>query len=106
MVAELFKKHMVQTKQFMDVEEVRANVRKEDRIIDALEPVMNQHRLIVDRKMSSNGTLNLTLMKLLKNVSSTCSSIRCLVCVEKKVPLNMTIDLIHYLKVFNTLLMP
>ena len=51
MVAELFKKHMVQTKQFMDVEEVRANVRKEDRIIDALEPVMNQHRLIVDRKV-------------------------------------------------------
>ena len=27
----------------------RSNVRKEDRIIDALEPVMNQHRLIVDR---------------------------------------------------------
>jgi len=51
MVAELFKKHMTQTKQHMDVEEVRANVRKEDRIIDALEPVMNQHRLIVDRKV-------------------------------------------------------
>ena len=33
----------------MDVEEVRANVRKEDRIIDTLEPVMNQHRLIVDK---------------------------------------------------------
>jgi hypothetical protein len=26
-------------------------VRKEDRIIDALEPVMNQHRLIVDRSV-------------------------------------------------------
>ncbi len=51
MVSELFKKHMIQTKQHMDVEEVRANVRKEDRIIDALEPVMNQHRLIVDRKV-------------------------------------------------------
>ena len=51
MVSELFKKHMTQTKQHMDVEEVRANVRKEDRIIDALEPVMNQHRLIVDRKV-------------------------------------------------------
>ena len=51
MVAELFKKHMTQTKQHMDVEEVRANVRKEDRIIDALEPVMNQHRLIIDRKV-------------------------------------------------------
>ena len=31
------------------MEEVRANVRKEDRIIDALEPVLNQHRLVVDR---------------------------------------------------------
>jgi len=49
LVAELFKKHLQQTKQAIDVEEVRANVRKEDRIIDALEPVMNQHRLIVDR---------------------------------------------------------
>ena len=48
-VAELFKKHIQQTKQSIAVEEVRANVRKEDRIIDALEPVMNQHRLIVDR---------------------------------------------------------
>jgi hypothetical protein len=50
-VAELFKKHLQQTKQAIDVEEVRANVRKEDRIIDALEPVMNQHRLVVDRKV-------------------------------------------------------
>jgi hypothetical protein len=48
-VAELFKKHLQQTKQAIDVEEVRANVRKEDRIIDSLEPVMNQHRLIIDR---------------------------------------------------------
>jgi len=50
-VAELFKKHLQQTKQAIDVEEVRANVRKEDRIIDTLEPVMNQHRLIVDRSV-------------------------------------------------------
>jgi hypothetical protein len=50
-VAELFKKHLQQTKQAIDVEEVRANVRKEDRIIDALEPVMNQHRLIIDRSV-------------------------------------------------------
>ena len=48
-VSELFRKHLVQTKQNIDIEEVRANVRKEDRIIDALEPVLNQHRLIVDR---------------------------------------------------------
>jgi hypothetical protein len=50
-VAELFKKHLQQTKQAIDVEEVRANVRKEDRIIDALEPVMNQHRLIIDKSV-------------------------------------------------------
>ena len=48
-VAELFRKHLQQTKQAIDVEEVRATVRKEERIIDALEPIMNQHRLIVDR---------------------------------------------------------
>ncbi len=48
-VCELFRKHLQQTKQAIDVEEVRANVRKEDRIIDSLEPVFNQHRLIVDR---------------------------------------------------------
>ena len=39
------------TGQHIDVEEVRANVRKEDRIIDSLEPVMNQHRLIVDKQV-------------------------------------------------------
>ena len=50
-VAELIKKHCTQTKYFVDIEEVRANVRKEDRIIDSLEPVMNQHRLVVDRKV-------------------------------------------------------
>jgi hypothetical protein len=50
-VAELFKKHLQQIKYGMDIEEVRANVRKEDRIIDTLEPVMNQHRLIVDKSV-------------------------------------------------------
>jgi len=50
-VAELFKKHLVQTKQGIDVEEVRATVRKEQRIIDTLEPVLNQHRLVVDRSV-------------------------------------------------------
>ena len=48
-VAELFKKHLQQTKQAINVEETRANVRKEDRIIDTLEPVLNQHRLVVDK---------------------------------------------------------
>jgi len=50
-VAELFKKHLQQTKQNIGVEEVRATVRKEERIIDALEPIMNQHRLVVDRSV-------------------------------------------------------
>tara|TARA_A100001035_G_scaffold130911_1_gene102914 strand:- start:51 stop:587 length:537 start_codon:yes stop_codon:yes gene_type:complete len=50
-VSELFKKHIQQTKQYIDIEEIRANVRKEDRIIDALEPVLNQHRLVVDRSV-------------------------------------------------------
>jgi len=50
-VSELFKKHLLQTKQNIHIEEVRANVRKEDRIIDSLEPVLNQHRLVVDRSV-------------------------------------------------------
>ena len=50
-VGELFKKHLQMTGQHIDIEEVRANVRKEDRIIDSLEPILNQHRLIVDKKV-------------------------------------------------------
>ena len=50
-VGELFRKHLQQTKQAIDIEEVRANVRKEDRIIDSLEPVLNQHRLVVNRSV-------------------------------------------------------
>ena len=50
-VCELFKKHLQQTGLAIDVEEVRANVRKEDRIIDSLEPILNQHRLVVDRSV-------------------------------------------------------
>jgi len=50
-VAELFKKHLLQTKQGIDVEEIRATVRKEQRIIDTMEPVLNQHRLVVDRSV-------------------------------------------------------
>ena len=50
-VGELFKKHLQQTKQAIDIEEVRANVRKEDRIIDTLEPILNQHKLIVNRSV-------------------------------------------------------
>ena len=47
-VSELFRKHCQTTKTNINIEETRANVRKEDRIIDALEPVFNQHRLVVD----------------------------------------------------------
>ena len=50
-VAELFNKHIQQTKQRILVKEERANVRKEERIIDTLEPVMNQHRLIVNKSV-------------------------------------------------------
>ena len=50
-VCELFKKHLQQTNQAIDIEEIRANVRKEDRIIDALEPILNQHRLICNRSV-------------------------------------------------------
>ena len=50
-VGELFKKHLIQRQQLVDIEEVRANVRKEDRIIDALEPILNQHRLVVDKSV-------------------------------------------------------
>ena len=50
-VSELFRKHLQQTKQGIDIEEFRANVRKEDRIIDSLEPILNQHRLVIDRSV-------------------------------------------------------
>ena len=50
-VGELFKKHLQQTGQNIDIEEVRANVRKEDRIIDSLEPILNQHRLVVNKSV-------------------------------------------------------
>ncbi len=50
-VSELFRKHLQQTHQAIDIEEIRANVRKEDRIIDSLEPVINQHRLICNRSV-------------------------------------------------------
>ncbi len=34
-------------------EEIRHNIQKEKRIIDTLEPVMNQHRLVVDKRLIS-----------------------------------------------------
>jgi hypothetical protein len=50
-VMELMKKHAQEMKVGMNFEEVRATTRKEDRIIDTLEPVLNQHRLVIDEKL-------------------------------------------------------
>ena len=50
-VSELFRKHCQNTKTLINIEETRANVRKEDRIIDSLEPVLNQHRLVIDPRI-------------------------------------------------------
>lgn len=38
------------------MEEIRHNTQKELRIIDTLEPVMNQHRLIVDKQVIRDDT--------------------------------------------------
>lgn len=51
MFTELFKKILNRVGYTCAVEEVRHHVQKEKRIIDTLEPIMNQHRLIVDRKI-------------------------------------------------------
>jgi len=47
-VMELMKRHAQEMKVGLNFEEVRATTRKEDRIIDTLEPVLNQHRLVID----------------------------------------------------------
>jgi len=51
MVCELFNRHIQQMGAGFATEEVRATVRKEERIIETLEPVMNQHKLIIDPKV-------------------------------------------------------
>ena len=51
MICELFNRHIVQQHAGFSTEEVRASTRKEERIIDTLEPVMNQHKLIIDPKI-------------------------------------------------------
>ena len=51
MICELFNRHIQQMGASFSTEEVRATVRKEERIIDTLEPVMNQHKLIIDPKI-------------------------------------------------------
>jgi hypothetical protein len=50
-IMELMKKHAQEMKVGMTFEEVRATTRKEDRIIDILEPVLNQHRLVMDQRL-------------------------------------------------------
>lgn len=52
-VMELMKKHAIEMKVGLSFEEVRATTRKEDRIIDTLEPVLNQHRLVIDQRLIS-----------------------------------------------------
>jgi hypothetical protein len=50
MFVELFKPTLLKIHP-CTIEEVRHNIQKEKRIIDTLEPVMNQHRLVVDPKV-------------------------------------------------------
>jgi len=50
MFKELLTPYLVKTYP-VTVEEVRHNTQKEKRIIDTLEPVMNQHRLVIDPKV-------------------------------------------------------
>ena len=51
LVMEVMKKHANEMKVGLRFEEVRSTTRKEDRIIDTLEPVLNQHRLIIDTRL-------------------------------------------------------
>ena len=51
MFTELFKPYVIKRKLNCAIEEVRTNQQKEKRIIDTLEPVMNQHRLIIDHDL-------------------------------------------------------
>ena len=51
MICELFNRHIIQQQAGFSTEEVRASARKEERIIETLEPVMNQHKLIIDPKV-------------------------------------------------------
>lgn len=51
MFMKLLQPWLAKAKATASVEEVRATVQKEKRIIDILEPVMNQHKLVVDKKV-------------------------------------------------------
>lgn len=51
LVMEVMKKHAIEMRVGLEFEEVRSTTRKEDRIIDTLEPVLQQHRLIIDTRL-------------------------------------------------------
>jgi hypothetical protein len=51
LVMEVMKKHAIEMRVGLAFEEVRSHTRKEDRIIDTLEPVLQQHRLIIDSRL-------------------------------------------------------
>ena len=51
LVMEVMKKHAIEMRVGMAFEEVRSTTRKEDRIIDTLEPILNQHRLVIDTRL-------------------------------------------------------
>ena len=53
MVVELLKRHAQEMKVGISFEEVRSNTMKEARIIDTLEPVLYQHKLIIDQRLIS-----------------------------------------------------
>lgn len=50
MFQQLLKPYLVNTYP-VSIEEVRSSVQKEKRIIDTLEPVLNQHRLVIDKSL-------------------------------------------------------
>lgn len=51
MFAELLKPYLAKAGWRGEIQEVRSNVQKELRICGGLEPVMNQHRLVIDKKL-------------------------------------------------------
>jgi hypothetical protein len=55
MLASLLKPHL-QLHHPCTIEPVRSNIQKERRIISALEPVLNQHRLVVNRSVVENDS--------------------------------------------------
>ena len=51
MFTTLLQPHLLKIYPMCGLEEVRHNTQKEKRIIDTLEPVMNQHRLVVNKSV-------------------------------------------------------